>query len=134
MYSSSAPYPKQLLSSAHSGKAESIQITHCLAARVPSLPNPVNPDIDNFNVLYHTLGLAMYVWLCVHEKEKSCGSAILSLTLCWSGANILYWDKKYGDSASLYVQINTNEQRLAEVVLAVFRLEEWDRAIHWAFW
>lgn len=54
---------------AHSVQAQSIQITHCLASRVPSMPNQF-PAIDSFNVLHHTAGLSVYVCLCVREKEN----------------------------------------------------------------
>lgn len=68
---------------AHSVQAQSIQITHCLASQVPSMPNQF-PAIDSFNVLHHTAGLSVYVcmFVCVW-KRKSWGSTVLSVTLYW---------------------------------------------------
>lgn len=72
--------------------------------------------------------MCVYVCLCVHEKENlgvNCSQSHIIL----HAAIIQQCDKKYGDGVCLLVLIDTKEQGLAEVILAVFRLVEWDRAI-----
>lgn len=64
----------------------------------------------------------------VHEKENLEG-ALFSVYVILSIAIIELCDKKYGDSGCLRVLINTNQQGLAQVILAVFILGEWGRAI-----
>lgn len=130
LYSSSATYPNQLQSPARSGQARSIQITHCLAARVPSMPNQ-SPAIDSFNVLHRTPGLCVCLCVCAWKRKVLREHRSQSYIIL-RGAIIEHCGKKYGDSASLFVLIDTNEQGLAEVVLAVCRLGEWDGAIGWA--
>lgn len=92
LYSSSATYTNQLQPTANTGRAQSIQITHCLAAWVPSMPNQFSA-IDSFNVLHCTLRVCMCV--CVHEKtilRESCSRSYI--------IHMHRSDKKYGDCAA----------------------------------
>lgn len=82
------------------------------------MPNQ-SPAIDSFNVLHRTPLLCVCVCM---EKENLEGAQFSVLYYILSVAIIQRRDKKYGDGACLLVLIDTNEQGLAEVILAGFRL------------
>lgn len=71
----------------------------------------------------------MCVYVCVCMKKQILREHHSQSYIILSVAIIQQFDKKYGDSACLFVLIDTNEQGLAEVILAVFRVGDWDRAI-----
>lgn len=58
----------------------------------------------------------------MHEKENLEGALFSPSYIILSVAIIQQCDKKYGDGACLFVLIDTNEQGLAGVISAVFRL------------
>lgn len=58
--------------------------------------------------------------MCVHEKENLEGALFSPSYIILSVE--MQCDKKYGDGACLFVLIDTNEQGLAGVISAVFRL------------
>ncbi len=68
--SSSATYLNGLEPPARCGRARSIQITHRLAAWVPSMPNQ-SAAIDGFNVLQRTPRLCACVCLWKENLEKA---------------------------------------------------------------
>lgn len=128
--------PRQTDSShpARTGQAGSIQITHCLAARVPSMANQ-SAAIGSFSMLRGTRHLSACVWLCVHLcMEGKNGERASQSQVILSEATTRLCDMKYGDGASLFVLIDTNEQRLDWSSIGFFffpRLKRgwWDAAI-----
>lgn len=94
------------------------------------MPNQ-SPAIDSFNVLHRTplLCACICVCVCVFMAKQILREHSSQSYIILSVAIIQQYDKKYRDSACLFVLIDTNEQGLAEVILAVFRVGEWDRAI-----
>lgn len=112
LYSSSATYTNQLQPTANTGRAQSIQITHCLAAWVPSMPNQFSA-IDSFNVLHCTLRVCM----CVCAWKDNLEGELFSV-LYHTHAPV--WQEIWR-LCSVWVLIDTNEQGLADQRWAVSR-------------